>query len=140
MPLQPNLAAGRYVVNWTNTSDADGDPASGAFSFYLNYQPNAVDLASDAQLAQIGAEDEETPAAGETPGTAATAEGTTAASPAATNAPVATVAASPAATSTPASTNDGGGSNTRVIVTIIVVAIAGAAIALGAYGYFGRKR
>ena len=55
--LQPDLTAGRYVVNWTNTSDEDGDAAKGAFSFYLNYQPNAVDLANDAQLATVGFED-----------------------------------------------------------------------------------
>jgi copper resistance protein C len=31
--LQPNLAAGRYVVNWHNVSSVDGDAAEGAYSF-----------------------------------------------------------------------------------------------------------
>ena len=39
VPLKDSLTPGRYVVNWANTSDDDGDPATGAFSFYLNYAP-----------------------------------------------------------------------------------------------------
>jgi methionine-rich copper-binding protein CopC len=66
VPLEPGLADGRYVVRWKNVSDADGDPLEGAFSFYLNYEPNTVDLENDAQLAEVGAE-EETPASGDTP-------------------------------------------------------------------------
>lgn len=66
VPLEPNLADGRYVVRWKNVSDADGDPAEGAFSFYLNYEPNTVDLENDAQLEEVGVE-AETPASGETP-------------------------------------------------------------------------
>ncbi len=53
--LQPNLSAGRYVVNWNNTSADDGDPLSGAFSFYVNTQPTAAQLAADQQLAAIEA-------------------------------------------------------------------------------------
>jgi methionine-rich copper-binding protein CopC len=75
VPLQPDLPPGRYVVQWNNVSDEDGDPAEGAFSFYLNHEPTTVDLDNDAQLEQIGAEDE-TPAAGETPGVAPTEDGT----------------------------------------------------------------
>lgn len=67
VPLAPGLADGRYVVRWKNVSDADGDPAEGAFSFYLNYEPNTVDLENDAQLEEVGAEEEETPAGGDTP-------------------------------------------------------------------------
>jgi hypothetical protein len=73
VPLQPDLSPGRYVVRWTNVSDADGDPAEGAFSFYLNAEPNTVDLQNDEQLAQIGSEEDETPGAGETPADDATA-------------------------------------------------------------------
>jgi hypothetical protein len=65
VPLEPDLSPGRYVVRWTNVSDVDGDPAEGAFSFYLNAEPNTVDLQNDEQLEQIGAEDE-TPVADET--------------------------------------------------------------------------
>jgi len=71
VPLQPALEPGRYVVNWKNVSDDDGDPAEGAFSFYYDYEPNAVDLANDEQLALIG-EENETPASAGT-GTAAPA-------------------------------------------------------------------
>jgi methionine-rich copper-binding protein CopC len=56
VPLQADLADGRYVVRWKNVSDTDGDAAEGAFSFYLNYEPNAVDLENDNQLDQIGVE------------------------------------------------------------------------------------
>ncbi len=68
--LQPNLPVGRYVVNWKNVSDADGDAAEGAFSFYVGVEPTETNLAADEELAAIGGEDE-TPAAtstsGETP-------------------------------------------------------------------------
>jgi methionine-rich copper-binding protein CopC len=54
--LQSNLEPGRYVVTWRNVSDEDGDPADGAFSFYYDVEPTAVDLANDEQLAQVGEE------------------------------------------------------------------------------------
>ena len=88
VPLQPDLADGRYVVHWNNVSDEDGDPAEGAFSFYVNYEPNAVDLENDEQLGQIGAEEtpasNDTPAAEDTPATSETpagSDGTPVASP-----------------------------------------------------------
>jgi methionine-rich copper-binding protein CopC len=59
--LKPNLAAGRYVVNWHNVSSADGDAAEGAYSFYLKTEPTADDLAKDAALEQVGAEPADTP-------------------------------------------------------------------------------
>jgi methionine-rich copper-binding protein CopC len=61
--LQPNLTAGRYVVNWHNVSAADGDAAEGAFSFYVSTAPSAADLAKDKDLEMIGAEEEMTPTA-----------------------------------------------------------------------------
>jgi methionine-rich copper-binding protein CopC len=139
VPLQPNLAAGRYVVNWTNVSDDDGDPATGAFSFYLNYTPNAVDLNNDAQLEKIGFEEEETPGADATPGTtsAATTTGQTAA---ATPAPAATAATSPAATSTPPSSDDDDDSNrTQYIIAAIAIGIV-FVIALGGWQAMTRRR
>jgi methionine-rich copper-binding protein CopC len=57
--LQPNLAAGRYVVTWSNVDSADGDSANGAFSFYIKMQPTADDLMQDKDLESVGAEDAE---------------------------------------------------------------------------------
>jgi hypothetical protein len=118
-------------VNWTNVSDDDGDPATGAFSFYLNYTPNAVDLNNDAQLEKVGFEDEETPGAGTTPGTTSIAT-TTGQTAVATTAPVATAVISPAATATSSSSDDDGDSNrTQYIIaaiaigTIFVIALGG---------------
>lgn len=59
--LQPNLAAGRYVVTWSNVSAVDGDAADGAFSFYVRTQPTADDLMKDADLGSAGAEAPATP-------------------------------------------------------------------------------
>ncbi len=61
--LKPNLAAGRYVVNWHNVSSVDGDAAEGAYSFYVKTQPTAADLAKDADLELVGQEPMETPTA-----------------------------------------------------------------------------
>ncbi|TAK55961.1 MAG: copper resistance protein CopC [Dehalococcoidia bacterium] len=61
--LRPDLASGRYVVNWHNVSSVDGDAAEGAYSFYLKVQPTAADLAQDAELEMVGQEPMETPTA-----------------------------------------------------------------------------
>ncbi len=55
VPLQSGLTAGRYVVNWNNTSEDDGDPLSGAFAFYVNTQPTSAQQSQDTQLASIEA-------------------------------------------------------------------------------------
>ncbi len=119
--LQPGLKPGRYVVRWRNVSDDDGDPAEGAFSFYVQTQPNAVDRENDAQIEQIGAE-------GETPASDATAAASTSVtgSPAAaTTRPASTAAAPTPAPS--ASSEDDGDSNMLYIVGagIAVVVLAG---------------
>jgi hypothetical protein len=126
VPLQSGLAAGRYVVRWTNVSDEDGDPAEGAFSFYVQTQPGASDLADDKQLESIGAE-AETPAASDTPATAATASGATAAAPTRTS-------ATPAAAS---KSSDGGNGNTTLYVVVGVIAAA-AVLAVGGFAYARR--
>lgn len=112
--LQPNLGPGRYVVRWKNVSDDDGDPAEGAFSFYLDVQPTAANIASDKDLEAIGAEEE-------IPG-ATTGAGTVAAVPSAG----ASAAGTPTTTA-PAKSE--GGSNTGVYVVIgvivVVVIVAG---------------
>lgn len=131
VPLQAGLADGRYVVRWKNVSDADGDPAEGAFSFYLNYEPNTVDLANDEQLAQEGRE--ETPAA-ETP----TGETTPVATAIATSEPTAGGEATPEATPGGDNDDDDGGSNSTVWVIVGAVAI-GVAAGAGAY-VFARSR
>ena len=135
VPLQPNLGSGRYVVNWKNLSDGDGDPKEGAFSFYLNYVPTAVDLANDAELEQIGNEGEE-PVAGATD-VAETPVGATPEPSVAVNTP--SSEASPAGT--PASENGAddsdSGSNAMIIVAVVII-VAGAA-AGGALLYVRRR-
>jgi methionine-rich copper-binding protein CopC len=142
--LQPDLGPGRYVVHWHNVSDADGDPLDGAFSFYVQTQPNAVDLANDADLAKIGNEDV-TPAAegSATAGTASVetpSSGPTSAP--ATSAPATGSAATiqSAVTATPESSgaSSGGSSNTTVYVIIAVLAVA-AIGAAGAWWFFARR-
>lgn len=129
--LQPNLGPGRYVVNWHNVSDADGDPLDGAFSFYVRTQPNTVDLANDAQLAQIGAP--------ETPGAAtATSTAPTAVTSAPGTSTAATAAPGASVTAVAAPTSSGGGSNTTVYVIIGVLAVA-AIGAAGAWWFFARR-
>ena len=49
-PLQPSLPPGRYVVKYTNLSDADGDPFEGGFAFYVGVEPTEEQLAEDALL------------------------------------------------------------------------------------------
>ncbi|MEX2246450.1 MAG: copper resistance protein CopC [Dehalococcoidia bacterium] len=132
VPLQSDLEAGRYVVNWTNVSDDDGDPNEGAFSFYIRAQPNAVDLENDRQLDTLGENEPTTPA------------------PQATEA-AQTQAASTPATASPTSAADGTGSgdndddgddNAGVIVVIVVaaaaLAAAGGYVALSRRGRSGR--
>ena len=126
--LQASLDDGRYVVNWKNVSDADGDPAEGAFSFYLNYLPNTVDLANDAQLEQVGFEAEETPSVSDTATVAPNETLVTG---------ITTVAETPGTSASPtpvSSSSDGGGSSTPLLilagVMAAVVAIAGAAFVL----------
>lgn len=146
VPLQPDLTPGRYVVNWKNTSDDDGDPVTGAFAFYLNYQPNTVDLANDQALAQIGFEDVTATAAAValTPSTAPAATPVPAGSPAAGSTAAAGGTQLPgisAATPIPTvgSTSSSSDSNTVVyviIAAIIVIAVMG----LGVWQYVGRRR
>jgi len=119
VPLLPALAAGRYVVRWTNVSDDDGDPAEGAFSFYVNTQPTPADLQADEQLQTIGAE--ETPAATTTE---------RAASPA---------AAAATAVATAARTSGGGGGNTALYVVIGVVGALALAAGAGGWWYLRRR-
>ena len=150
VPLQTALAPGRYVVNWTNVSDDDADPAEGAFSFYINTQPNAVDLANDKQLAALGFEDVTATAAAGGASTPAPSGTTTAASTTApvTTRPVGTTAsgtqspgisaATPIPTTTSTSTS-GGSDNTNLYVAI-GAAIVGLVIGFGAWQYLSRRR
>lgn len=121
--LQPALTAGRYIVKWTNISDDDGDPANGAFSFYLQTQPNAVDLANDQQLESIGIKTEATPVAA----TAAAVTSAVAGSPT----PAATGGAGTPTVVAPGIGTGGSSNNTGLYVTIGVIAAVVAAIAAG---------
>jgi methionine-rich copper-binding protein CopC len=125
-PLQAGLAAGRYVVHWTNVSDDDSDPGEGAFSFYVQKQPSADDLASDQQLESIGAEPETT-AAADTPAAGGTASSATAAAPT-------RISVTPAAAS---KSSDGGNGNTTLYVVIGVI-VAAAVLAAGGFAYARR--
>jgi methionine-rich copper-binding protein CopC len=147
VPIKPGLAPGRYVVNWTNVSDDDGDPANGGFSFYINSQPSAVDLANDKQLAALGFEDvTATAAAGgaSTPGTTVA----TATPAAASTKPAVTAAAgtqSPAISAatprpTPATTPSSGGDSNTNLYIIIGAGVVGLIIGFGAWQYFSRRR
>ena len=135
--LQPNLPAGRYVVHWKDVSDDDGDPAEGAFSFYVQTAPNTVDLANDKQLELIGAEPTGTPGADQSPSASAIAS---------TSTPVASASARPstAAAVSPVATlvagSSGGGSSTSRNVTIIVVAIVAIVVIGGGIAYAVRSR
>jgi methionine-rich copper-binding protein CopC len=149
VPLQAGLEPGRYVVNWTNVSDDDGDPINGGFSFYINTQPNAVDLANDKQLAALGFEDVTATAAAGGASTPAPG-GTTTASTAVrvTTRPASTTAsgtrspgisaATPIPTTT--STSGTGGSDHTNLYVVIGAAIVGLVIGFGAWQYLSRRR
>ncbi len=129
VPLQPNLPPGRYVVDYKNVSDADGDKYHGSFSFYVKVQPTTVDLANDAQIATVSAENA-SPVAGTTPEAAPTGS----ASPAAT----AGVTASATGTAPPATSTGGSsdtGRNIGIGVAFAVIVVAG-----GGWFAFGRRR
>jgi len=128
VPLQPDLLPGRYVVNWKNVSDADGDPAMGAFSFYVKTQPNAVDLQNDQQLAAVGAE-VETPTA--TTGASGTPAPTKPTAPAAAGTARPTIAVAPA--------SDGGGNDSEVIYIVVGGVLAAIALAVGGWYVVGRR-
>ncbi len=139
--LQGALQPGRYVVNWKNVSDQDGDAATGAFSFYVSTQPNAVDLDNDRQLAQVGFEEVTATAAAQ--GTATGGATPSGATPAATAA--ATGSRSPAISAatpipTSASTDSGGGTNTSLIIIIVAAVVGGAFIGFAGWQYAARRR
>lgn len=129
VPLQPDLPDGRYVVNWNNVSDDDGDPLEGAFSFYVNYQPNTVDLANDEELALIG--EEGTPA---TTDTASAVE-----TPSSDQTPSGGESPSASATAESGGDDGGGSGNTTIALSILGVIVAAAVVAGGAF-YFMRGR
>jgi len=134
--LRPDLPPSRYVVRWKNVSAEDGDPAEGAFSFYLRKEPNTVDLANDAQLDQIGAESPG-PAATGTAGPAASVTAATVATapPSGTAGLPTRLAPTPAASG---ETGDGGG-NTALYV-ILGGAGAAALIGVGGWWLLARRR
>jgi len=115
--LQAGLTAGRYVVNWNNTSEDDGDPLSGAFSFYVTTKPTAAQLAADQQLAAVEANELAT----------ATADAAGAATPVVVAAPA--VASTPAPASSPSATlprtGDGssaaGHSGAMIVLTVLAM-------------------
>ncbi|MBI5284297.1 MAG: copper resistance protein CopC [Chloroflexi bacterium] len=125
--LQANLAAGRYVVNWHNVSSVDGDPAEGAFSFYVKTDPTADDLAKDAALEMVGKEEMTEPTAEPAPPTVI--------------APIS--AATPQAAASPAAaapglprTGDGGSATGLALAAMLALAsaVAGGALLAGGLG------
>jgi methionine-rich copper-binding protein CopC len=77
--LPPDLAAGRYVVEYKNVSDEDGDEFQGAYAFYVGRQPTPEELALDEAL--VGEEEDATPTAETATTPTASAEETRAAAP-----------------------------------------------------------
>lgn len=129
VPLKPGLAPGRYVVNWKNVADEDGESGEGAFSFYVgDYTPTTIDLANDAQLELVGAEKDETPGTSDTPLSSedTPAAGRTAAT---TPAAVATVTVTSGA-----ETGDGDSGNSNVIRYVAIAVGVGAVAAV--VGFF----
>ena len=128
--LKPELAAGRYVVNWSNVSSVDGDAAEGAYSFYVQVQPTAADLAKDAELEMVGAEEPM-----ETPTAMPPAAQPTVAAPAPATSPAPSGGAAPSAslprTGDGASGNDGRGWGFLIAVTVAAgLAVIGASAAV----------
>lgn len=130
VPLKPNLASGRYVVNWHNVSSEDGDPAEGAFSFYVSVQPTAADLAKDADLEAFGREAEATPTAAPAPATQPTAS-----APAPVSSPV---AAAPAPSTSLPRTGDGTAADGQGLPWQAVVVVA-AGILIATAGIAARR-
>ena len=135
VPLQADLEPGRYVIRWANVSDEDGDPADGAFSFYVgDYTPTAIDLENDAQLEQIGAEEGETPSTGDTP---VSSDDTPAAGP--TSGPTSGARPSPAPDDG-AETADHDGGDNNALINMVIVGVAVAAVAVVAGFMLTRRR
>ncbi len=137
--LQSGLDAGRYVVNWNNTSADDGDPLDGAFAFYIQTQPTADDLAKDDQLAQVGAGELATATAQAADDATATAEAVAPAptSPAAapTEAPLIAPAPAPTGGALPATgtgPSRSGNDTAMWLVLAFVLATGGAGATLAA--------
>jgi methionine-rich copper-binding protein CopC len=141
VPLQANLAAGRYVVNWNNAAADDGDTLSGAFSFYINVQPTTAQLAQDQALAaveagQLATATAETIAqATQTAQAAAPALATTAAA-APTQAKPALIQPAPSASAALPRTGNGpsGASNHQWAFGLL--AVAGLALSLTSFAYY----
>lgn len=122
--LQPDLAPGRYVVQYENVSDADGDPWAGGFAFYIGVEPTAEQLAADAQLEP----EDETPVP-------------TTTEPASTQEPGPTPPAS--GTAVPpdgVDDDDDSGSNTTWIILAVVIAVGVVAGFVGARVIAARRR
>lgn len=117
VPLQPNLPPGRYVVTYTNVSDADGDPFEGGYAFYVQVEPTQAQLAADALLEPPEIEGTQTPPAQAGTGTA------TLASPR---------SATPSVSSTPAS-NTGSDDDNGTLVTLVFIGAAVAAAAAAGF-------
>ena len=45
------LAAGRYLVSWSNLSAEDGDEDMGSYPFYVEREPSAAELDEDREMA-----------------------------------------------------------------------------------------
>jgi methionine-rich copper-binding protein CopC len=124
--LQPGLPPGRYVVRFTNVSDADGDAWAGGFSFYVGVQPTEDDLSADEELlAQEEAED--------LPATASPANGV---------ASTPTVAAQPSVTPVDSVGNGSGDedSDNNALLWVALAVSAGIAVGGVAFALVRRSR
>jgi methionine-rich copper-binding protein CopC len=117
--LPANLAQGRYIVKWHNVSDADGDPDSGTFCFYVAVQPTSAQQAECASFVP-------TPVPTIAPATGQS-------SPSAT-------AAATAVPTKPSTSGGGGGSSSTGVVVGVVVGVIVAVVVVGGAGLWWRSR
>jgi methionine-rich copper-binding protein CopC len=122
--LQADLPPGRYIVDWANVSDEDGDADSGKFCFYIVNQPTPEQQAECAAFAS----EEEGPTA--TAGAATPTE--------AVGAPTA-AAGEPTATPAEATDTDDDGANTGLIIVGVIAAAAVVLVVVGGVAIWLRR-
>jgi len=115
--LTANLPVGRYVVEYKNVSDSDGDAFEGSYAFYVGREPTSAERAADAELGSAP-EEEATPTAAATT-SAPTTKAPTAGVPTTSGV---TAVASPSAQ--PSDDDDSGGDLTMILVVSAIVLVA----------------
>jgi methionine-rich copper-binding protein CopC len=126
--LPADLAPGRYIVDWMNLSDEDGDEDAGKFCFYVAVQPTPEQQAECAAFEE--AEGGATPTAG----------GATATAAPATSVPTEPAGTSPTATPEDTSEDeDDGGTSTGLIIGGVIAGVVALVIVGGAAAIWLRR-